>query len=121
MYISTITVNVADVDRALAFYTETLGWEKTLDAEMGPGMRWVTVAPPGEKTCFVLVKGFGGDEPEKVGGQRGAILEVGDVAATHVAWNAKGVTFSEAPVRHPWGMWAQFEDSEGNVFGLHSP
>jgi len=120
MYISTITINVADVERAVAFYTGTLGWEISNDVEMGPGMRWVTVRPVGKQTQFVLAKGFGGEEPAKVGDFSGVILEVPDVGATHAELSAKGVKFGEEPVKHPWGWWAMFEDSEGNGFGLHS-
>lgn len=35
-----------DVDEALAFYTDRLGFEVRADEEFGPGVRWVTVAPP---------------------------------------------------------------------------
>jgi catechol 2,3-dioxygenase-like lactoylglutathione lyase family enzyme len=39
MYISTVTLLVKDVDRAIDFYTKKLGWEKTMDAPMGDGTR----------------------------------------------------------------------------------
>ena len=55
MYVSVVTLMVSDVDRAIDFYTKTLGWEKTMDAPMGED-RWVTVAPKGEKTMFTLSK-----------------------------------------------------------------
>ena len=35
MYISIVTVRVTDVDRAIDFYTNKLGWEKTMDVPMG--------------------------------------------------------------------------------------
>src|SRR5262245_51586834 len=45
--VGTVGVPVADPDRALKFYGETLGFETRMDAEFGPGMRWIEVAPPG--------------------------------------------------------------------------
>jgi lactoylglutathione lyase len=37
--IHTVTVPVADQDRALAFYVEKLGFEKRLDVSYGQGQR----------------------------------------------------------------------------------
>ena len=45
--IRTVAIPVADQERSLAFYTEILGFEKTLDAPFGPGQRWIEVSPPG--------------------------------------------------------------------------
>lgn len=121
MYISVVTVFVNDMERAIKFYTEKLGWTKTMDVPMGADMRWVTVAPPGERTSFTLTKGSPGWSPEKVGGFSGVILEVDDVFQTHKDLTRKDVQFKEVPRNEPWGGWATFEDSEGNVHGLHSP
>ena len=45
--IRTVAIPVADQERSLRFYTEVLGFEKTVDAPFGPGQRWIEVAPPG--------------------------------------------------------------------------
>ncbi len=120
MYIGSVTLFVHDVERAIEFYTQRLGWDKIDDAEMEPGMRWVTVAPPGEKTRFVLAHGFGGWSPDKVGGFTGTVLEVDDVEAAAAGMIVAGVEFTTPPTAMPWGLWAQFKDSEGNELGLHS-
>ena len=112
MYISVVTVYVNDLDRAIDFYTNKLGWEKTMDAPMGEDIRWVTVAPAGAKTAFSLAK---------VGGFSGVIMEVDDVYQTHEQLKKIGIDFEEVPRIEPWGGWAMFKDSEGNVHGLHSP
>lgn len=121
MHISVVTLFVDDIDRAIAFYTEKLGWEKTMDAPMGEGMRWVTVAPAGAQTSFTLSKGYPDGSPAKVGGFSGVIMEVDDVYQTAKELKAKSVEIPEAPRTEPWGGWATFKDSEGNVHGLHSP
>ena len=48
--LSHVTIIVRDIDEALDFYTKKLGFEKVMDSPMGPGMRWVTVAPRGRRT-----------------------------------------------------------------------
>ena len=54
--LETVTVYVNDQDQALDFYVNKLGFEKRADNPIGPGMRWVTVAPPGGKTEIVLAR-----------------------------------------------------------------
>ena len=43
-----IPILVADQDEALRFYTEKLELEKRADVMLGPGLRWLTVAPKGQ-------------------------------------------------------------------------
>lgn len=43
-----------DLDEALAFYTERLGFEVRNDVTMGPEMRWLTVAAPGDTHELLL-------------------------------------------------------------------
>ena len=42
-----VCVTVADTDRAIDFYVNTLGFEKIVDVPMGDAGRWVEVALPG--------------------------------------------------------------------------
>ena len=51
---------VADQDAALAFYTETLGWEVRADVAFGEGNRWLEVAPPGSTARLALNPPMGG-------------------------------------------------------------
>ena len=120
MYISVVNLVVENVDRAVDFYTTTLGWQKTMDVSMGEGGRWVTVAPSETATSFTLSTSMMGTD-RKPSGVSGIIMEVDDVFATHDELTKKGVKFTDGPRSEPWGGWAMFEDSEGNVHGLHSP
>ena len=47
---------IADQDAAIAFYTQTLGWELRSDVPFGDegGNRWVEVAPPGSARRLAL-------------------------------------------------------------------
>lgn len=119
MYISVVTLHVDDLDRAIDFYTSKLGWEKTMDAPMGDD-RWVTLAPSATQTAFTLMK-RDADTPRRADGMSGVIMEVDDVYKTCDELTERGVELADAPRTEPWGGWAMFKDSEGNVHGLHSP
>ena len=58
MRIPIIALRVLDQDRALAFYTENLGFTVTEDMDLG-AMRWLTVAPPGAPDQHVLLERVG--------------------------------------------------------------
>lgn len=48
------TILVDDVDEAIAWYTNKLGFELRNDEEYAPDQRWVTVAPQQGTTELVL-------------------------------------------------------------------
>lgn len=50
-----VSIPVADQDRALGFYTEVLGCEVRTDLEIWPGARLVEVVPPGSSVSLVLL------------------------------------------------------------------
>src|SRR5215468_9424075 len=84
-----VCVSVADTDRAIEFYVDTLGFEKVVDTEMAPGMRWVEVSVAGTKTTIALAPPPEGQEAG--GGQTGICLDTTDVDADHAALKAAGV------------------------------
>jgi catechol 2,3-dioxygenase-like lactoylglutathione lyase family enzyme len=47
-------VYCTDLDATLAFYTQRLGFEVRQDVPMGPEMRWLTVAAPGDAHELLL-------------------------------------------------------------------
>jgi catechol 2,3-dioxygenase-like lactoylglutathione lyase family enzyme len=53
--IQSVSIPVADQDRALRFYTEVLGCELRTDIEVWPGARFVEVVPPGSSVGLVLL------------------------------------------------------------------
>lgn len=112
--IHSISVYVHDQDKAVEFYTKTLGFEKRADAPMGPEMRGVEVAPVGGQTVFTLVKGYAGWSAERVGQMVPIVLTVDDGRATVDALRAKGVMITLEPVSQAWGTNAAFKDPDGN-------
>jgi predicted enzyme related to lactoylglutathione lyase len=86
--VATVAVPVTDQDRALEFYLGHLGLEKRLDAPLGPGLRWIEIAPPGGATSIALVAA---DEDTPSGIDTGIRLKTTDADADHRALQAAGV------------------------------
>jgi predicted enzyme related to lactoylglutathione lyase len=125
--IGTITVQVSDQDKALAFYTEKLGFEVRANMPMGPTQRWIEVAPPGAQSRILLYKATpempGSDSYEyaqsRLGKPTPVVLEVDDIVATFEDLKAKGVTIVDEPKKMPYGWWGTFADQDGNTYGVH--
>ena len=113
---STVGIFVSDQDRALEFYTNTLGFEKRADEPMGPEARWIEVVPEGAETRLVLYTPPGFED--RIGTFSNVVFECDDIGATHEELSGRGVRFTEEPSEKPWGKWAEFEDVDGNGFGL---
>ncbi len=117
-FVGTVSVFVADQDRAKAFYTDKLGFELRADAPLYPGAeaRWVAVAPQGAQTEIIL---YLPDENwshyrQVVGQSQSITLDVTDLEAVYADLKGKGVVFVQDPDVQPWGTFATLEDSEGN-------
>jgi catechol 2,3-dioxygenase-like lactoylglutathione lyase family enzyme len=94
-----VCVTVADTDRAIDFYVNTLGFEKVVDTPMGDAMRWVEVALPGTVTTIALAPPPPGTESG--GSQTGICLDTSDVDADHATLKAAGVDVDAEVTR--WG------------------
>ena len=116
-----VCVTVADADRAIDFYVDTLGFEKVVDVPMGEAMRWVEVALPGTATTIALAPPPEGQEPG--GSQTGICLDTSDVDADHVALKAAGADVDDDVTR--WGdpvppmFWLR--DPDGNSLIVVQP
>ena len=113
--VRTVGITVTDQDQALAFYVDTLGFEKRLDAPIGPGMRWIEVAPPGAATSIALNTG-----DEDADGERqtdtGIRFTVPDAGAEHAAMRDRGVAVGEV-IRWPdVPPMYTVDDPDGNRF-----
>ena len=125
MKIKLASVFVDDQEKALAFYTDVLGFTKKTDIPAGE-FRWLTV-----------VSSEGSDEIELVlepnahpaaQAYQEAIRESGIPATTFFAEDVQqeyarlqglGVVFTAEPSTTEWGTSAVFDDTCGNLIGLH--
>jgi catechol 2,3-dioxygenase-like lactoylglutathione lyase family enzyme len=89
--IATILVPVSDQDKALAFYTERLGFTKTMDYTFGE-TRWIEVSPGGGTTTLALAPGGRDQQP---GIDTGVRLSTDDARADHAALRAAGIDVDE--------------------------
>ncbi len=118
--IHSAAITVRDQDQALDFYVDKLGFQKLSDDEYAPGLRWIVVAPPGAQTGLALNSPQAtGENPEAIGTYSGISLITDDLNATYEELRARGVAFTGAPERMPWGAPATwFTDPDGNRFFL---
>jgi len=124
MKILITSLRVADQDSALAFYTDTLGFNVNEDMDMG-GMRWLTVSPPDQPELQVLLEKpgppFVDDETSAqiqsliAKGVNGSLfIGVDDCRATFDELVAKGVEVIQEPMERFYGIDAAFRDDSGN-------
>src|ERR1700759_4320907 len=100
-HVKFVGIPVADQGRALAFYTEKLGFEIATDQPMGPGQRWIELRIGTASTRIALFTPEGHED--RVGTFFNGSLECDDVDATHRQLEKRGVEFVEPPTRQPWG------------------
>lgn len=124
--VAVIPVVVTDQDEALQFYTESLGLEKREDITFGPGMRWLTVAPRGQRKPEIALatpeRMVMASQQERRSGQHLAgVFDTEDCCMMYERLSAKGVTFARPPTRQVYGIEALFVDPYGNMFSLLQP
>jgi uncharacterized glyoxalase superfamily protein PhnB len=123
---------VHDQDEALAFYTEKLGFEVQADVTLPEmdGFRWLTVGPPNQEDISIVLMAIPGVPvmDEETGGQVRDLMAKGfagtvflttdDCQASYEELKARGVEFTEAPEKRPYGIDSGFRDPSGNSFRL---
>jgi lactoylglutathione lyase len=111
-----VSVYVSDQDRALAFYTQKLGFTVVTDQPMGPDARWIELKIPGAETGVVIMKPMMPDH--RIGGFMNLSFVADDVQKTYTELSARGVEFIQPPKTEQWGTSAIFKDPDGNTFVL---
>lgn len=115
-----VSIPVSDQERALAFYTEKLGFQIVTDQPFGPGQRWIELQPPGSETLVVLFTPPGMEN--RIGGFQNVAFTCDDVEGAYRELSARGVEFVQPARRAEWGgVEAIFKDPDGNTFVLAAP
>jgi catechol 2,3-dioxygenase-like lactoylglutathione lyase family enzyme len=124
--ITLTSVLVDDQDKALRFYTETLGFVKKTEVPLGEH-RWLTVVSPDDPDGVELV--LEPDEHPAVKPFKQALVEDGipftsfsvpDVHAEAERLRALGVTFTQEPLAMGPVTTAVFDDTCGNLIQIAS-
>lgn len=111
---------VADVDAAIAWYTDVLGFEVRADVTFGPEgeNRWVEVAPPGSAARLALNPVMGTTQA----GQGGIGVRSADVLAEFRRLSALGVVDGPEPQQVPGApLLFMVEDPDGNAIAVVQP
>ncbi len=123
MNLEVVTLPVADVDRAKAFY-QSPGWRLDIDLVIRDQVRNVQLTPPHSGCSIQFGKGGQAAEP---GSAYGLILVVKDIDAARNDLINRGVDVSEVQEMKPPGFdapgrsyfaRASFSDPDGNAWQL---
>ena len=120
--VAVIRYLVVDVDRAVAFYTEHLGF--SLEKRMGPAFAIVSL---GDLTLWVSGPQSSGARPmpdgrqPEPGGWNRLVIEVDDLEAKVSELKQAGLHFRNEIVTGPGGSQILLEDTAGNPVELFEP
>ncbi|MFE6229494.1 VOC family protein [Cellulosimicrobium sp. NPDC057862] len=119
--ISDVTFLVRDLDEAIAFFVDAIGFAVRQDEVVGGSWRRVVVGPDDGGTGLVLVPTTGDVLGRQADGDVALFLETDDFAVQHARMLAHGVVFREEPRHEPYGTVAVFEDLHGMPWDLVEP
>jgi glyoxylase I family protein len=117
-----VRYQVSDVQRAILFYTRTLGFN--LDLENLPAFGQVSI---GDLKLILSGPGASGSRPmpdgrrQEPGGWNRAVLQVKDLAALITDLESQKVRFRNEMEVGPGGKQIQVEDPDGNPIELFEP
>ena len=112
------SIPVRDQDRALAFYTQRLGFSVITDQPFDDNQRWIELGIPGAETHVVL---FTADaHKDRIGTFSNIVFGSENVEQTYKELVQKGVEFAHPPKKEPWGSFTTFKDPDENQFVLSS-
>ena len=115
-----VRYQIQDVDRAVAFYTEHLGFQLKQKA----GRAFATIAR-GDLHLLMSGPGSSGARPmpdgrkQEPGGWNRIVLYVDDIDTTIASLKAAGARFRNEIEVGPGGKQIQLEDPDGNPIELH--
>jgi catechol 2,3-dioxygenase-like lactoylglutathione lyase family enzyme len=108
--IELIFVPVTDVDRAIDFYVEKVGFTLDMQARVDENIRFVQVTPPTSACSIAFGEGITDMTP---GTQNSIQVVVPDAEAARQDLLSRGVAAHEVETL-PWGSFTWFADPDGN-------
>jgi catechol 2,3-dioxygenase-like lactoylglutathione lyase family enzyme len=114
-----VPLPVRDVDAAVDFYTQRVGFNLDHDVQPGPGMRVVQLTPPGSACSVVIGQGLPLGEPGSV---KGVQLTVDDLDEVRQDLAGRGLAISDiqqlGPEGTPGSRYCFFDDPDGNTWAI---
>ena len=113
--IANVVVPVADQERVVAFYVDTLGFDRRVDVPFGDHYHWIEVGLPGQDTTIALAEPPPGGSAGKR--ETGISLQTDDIDTYYSRLKDAGVDVDPEVMRMgdpiPPMFW--FRDPEGNT------
>jgi catechol 2,3-dioxygenase-like lactoylglutathione lyase family enzyme len=121
-----ISLVVDDYDKAIAFYTEKLGFQLLEDTPLTDTKRWVVVAPQGPNSCaLLLAKAANEEQRSRIGNQTGGrvflFLHTDHFDRDYERLLKNEVRIIRPPSQEAYGKVAVFADLYGNLWDLIEP
>ena len=118
----TVRYQVADIERAIAFYTQHLGFQLaqragTAFAAVSRGALRLILGGPGSSGSRPMPDG----RRQEPGGWNRIVIFVEDIVSSATALRAAGVRFRNDFEVGPGGKQILIEDPDGNPIELHEP
>jgi catechol 2,3-dioxygenase-like lactoylglutathione lyase family enzyme len=127
MRIKLVSIMVEDQDKALAFYTQVLGFKKKTELPVGE-YRWLTVVSPEGPDDLELVLEPNANPVGKTfqqglfaQGIPATAFESSDIQADYARLKEKNVVFTSEPTRMGAVTIAIFADTCGNLIQIYQP
>ncbi|HEY7525193.1 MAG TPA: VOC family protein [Candidatus Limnocylindrales bacterium] len=109
-----VAVPVSDVDRAIRFYRDQVGFVLDHDHRVNEELRFVQLTPPGSACSITFGTGITDTKPGSIAGLQ---IVVADADAARDQLVSRGVDASEVDDQ-PWGRFVHFADPDGNRWSL---
>ena len=116
MKLELVAVPVSDVDRAIAFYTDQVGFHLDHDHKVSPELRFVQLTPPGSACSITIGVGISKAAPGSVEGLQ---LVVDNATTARDELAGRGVEVSDVQ-QYPWGDFVFFKDPDGNAWAIQA-
>jgi catechol 2,3-dioxygenase-like lactoylglutathione lyase family enzyme len=112
--IELVALPVSDVDRARAFYGDTLGWPVDHDHVVSDEVRFVQVTPPGSACSIAFGLGISEMAPGSLRALQVVVTSADEALAD---LRGRGVEASDID-EQPWGRFVYFSDPDGNSWAV---
>ncbi len=118
MKLEVVPVPVSDIDRAIDFYVNKVGFNLDFDSKPDETVRIVQLTPPGSACSIVIGKGMGEISEVPPGIIKGLHLVVKDIVESRDILIKRGVEMGEI-IEYPRAIkFSGFSDPDGNTWTL---
>jgi predicted enzyme related to lactoylglutathione lyase len=114
MKLELVSVPVSDVDRAIRFYVDQVGFHLDHDHAVNDELRFVQLTPPGSACSIALGTGLSQMAPGSIEGLQ---VVVTDIEQARAELEGRGCPVSGIE-DFPWGRFVFFSDPDGNRWAV---